>query len=138
MTPDGAPEAVRATDSALPEVTAVETVAVAEPPCVTDAEPGDRDREKSVVVPPPPPPPVPSYGTNASVNARLFWLISLHVGRELAFPPHAWSRVTAQKASRPTPFCAAKLSTVCASASVKVEPSSFLPIIGVMPRLAYV
>ena len=60
LTPDGAPEAARLTDSALPEVTAVDTAAVAEPPWVTEAEPGDRDTEKSLVVPPPPPPELPS------------------------------------------------------------------------------
>jgi hypothetical protein len=32
LTPDGAPEAERLTDSELPEATAVETAAVAEPP----------------------------------------------------------------------------------------------------------
>ncbi len=70
------------------------------------------------------------------MNARLLWLISLHVGSELALPLHGWSRLTDQNARRPTPFCSAKLSTVRASARVKVEPSSFLPIIGVIPRLA--
>ncbi len=59
-TPKGAPEAERPMDSALPEVTAVETAAVAEPPWATDAEPGFRAREKSLAVPPPPPPEPPS------------------------------------------------------------------------------
>ncbi|MGW5198135.1 hypothetical protein [Streptomyces spiralis] len=72
------------------------------------------------------------------MNARLLWLISLHVDSELALPPHGWSRLIDQNASRPTPCWAAKFSTVAASASVNVEPSSFLPIIGVIPRFAYV
>ncbi len=70
------------------------------------------------------------------MKASGFWLISLQVDSELAEPLQAWSRSTDQNASRPTPCEAAKDSTVCASARVKVEPSSFLPIIGVMPRLA--
>ncbi|MFH7334611.1 hypothetical protein [Streptomyces sp. KHY 26] len=97
----GAPEAERATDSALPEVVAVATVAAVEPPWATDAEPGEGDSEKPLLLPPPPP---PAYGTQASVRAGLFGLISPHVGRGSALPPHGWSRSTDRKARRPTPF----------------------------------
>src|SRR5262249_53293889 len=53
LTPAGAPEADRLTDWALPEVTAVPTVAVVEPPAVTEPDEGDSETEKSFVVPPP-------------------------------------------------------------------------------------
>ena len=53
-------------------------------------------------------------------------------------PGQAWSRSTDQKASRPMPLLLAQLATDEASASVKVEPSSLTPIMGVIPTLAYV
>src|SRR5215510_12134109 len=53
VTPEGTPEADRLTDWALPEVTAVPTVAVVEPPAVTEPEDGDSVTEKSFWVPPP-------------------------------------------------------------------------------------
>src|SRR6266516_738608 len=53
VTPAGVPDADRLTDCALPDVTAVVTVAVVEPPAVTEPEDGDSDTEKSFWVPPP-------------------------------------------------------------------------------------
>jgi hypothetical protein len=47
--PVGRPDAVSATDCALPEVTAVETVEVAEDPAATVPEVGESVREKSFV-----------------------------------------------------------------------------------------
>jgi hypothetical protein len=48
VTPAGAPEEVNATDCELPDVTAVEIVAFAEPPADTDPEPGLSLIEKSL------------------------------------------------------------------------------------------
>jgi hypothetical protein len=48
--PDGSPEAVSETVCALPEVTVVEMVEVAEPPGLTEAEAGLAEIEKSFVV----------------------------------------------------------------------------------------
>jgi hypothetical protein len=48
VTPDGAPLAVSATLSALPEVTAVFTVAVAAFPAVTEPEDAESESEKSL------------------------------------------------------------------------------------------
>ena len=48
VTPDGVPEADRLTDWADPVVTAVATVAVVDPPAVTEPEDGDSDTEKSL------------------------------------------------------------------------------------------
>src|SRR6185437_2703399 len=47
-TPLGAPDADNDTDSALPDVTPVLTVADAEPPAVTDPDAGDTAIEKSL------------------------------------------------------------------------------------------
>ena len=52
VAPDGSPLALSETDSALPEVTAVETVAVVPAPGATDAEVGLTAIEKSLVVVP--------------------------------------------------------------------------------------
>jgi hypothetical protein len=52
------------------------------------------------------------------------WLICEQAGRSLAGPPHGWSRSTGQNASRPTWFWVAKLTRVCASASVNTSPEA--------------
>ena len=52
VTPAGAPETVRATVCAEPEVVAVEMVALADPPAATVAEVGDAAIEKSLVTVP--------------------------------------------------------------------------------------
>ena len=71
------------------------------------------------------------------VKSSLDWLISVHDGSPLTPLPHGWSRSTDQNASLPIPLPAAKFSTVCASASVKISAASSLrPIIGVIPMLA--
>jgi hypothetical protein len=48
LTPLGAPDADNETDSALPDVTAVETVEDVEPPAVSDPELGEAEIEKSL------------------------------------------------------------------------------------------
>ena len=82
------------------------------------------------------PPPAP---VNAPVNWPVLSETPLQVGE--AAPPlppgQAWSRSTDQKASRPMPLLLAQLATDEASESVKVEPSSLTPIIGVIPTFAY-
>src|SRR5438128_2338415 len=75
---------------------------------------------------------------SASVNANGDCETPLHTGEADAFAAelHAWSRLIDQKDIRPTPLLAAQLATEAALSRLKVEPSSFTPIIGVMPRLA--
>ncbi|MGI5240512.1 hypothetical protein [Dactylosporangium sp. CA-139066] len=54
-------------------------------------------------------------------------------------PAHGWSRPTDQKASRPTPLDFAQDTMLCALAWLTTSPGlSLLPIIGVIPMLAYV
>ncbi|GLX50670.1 hypothetical protein Shyhy01_36200 [Streptomyces hygroscopicus subsp. hygroscopicus] len=62
---------------------------------------GRGDSEKPLLLPPLP---SPAYGTQASVRAGPLGVISPHVGRGSALPPHGWSRSTDRKARRPTPF----------------------------------
>ena len=75
---------------------------------------------------------------SASVKANGDCETPLHTGDAdaVAAELHAWSRPMDQKDIRPTPLLAAQLATEAALSRLKVEPSSFTPIIGVMPRLA--
>ena len=52
VAPEGTPEMDKETVCALPEITAVETVEVAEAPALTDKVDGETEREKSLVVVP--------------------------------------------------------------------------------------
>jgi hypothetical protein len=52
LAPDGRPDADNATDSAEPDVTAVDTVVVAAEPAVTLPEAGERATEKSLAAEP--------------------------------------------------------------------------------------
>lgn len=68
VAPDGNPLALSDTDSALPEVTAVETVAVAPPPGATDAEVGLTAIEKSLLVVPAGPNAATPFGVPSPVG----------------------------------------------------------------------
>jgi hypothetical protein len=68
VAPDGSPLALSDTDSALPEVTAVETVAVVPAPGATEADVGLTAIEKSLLVVPPGPNAATPFGVPSPVG----------------------------------------------------------------------
>jgi len=117
VTPDGAPDADNDTVCALPDVTAVFTVADVELPAVTDPDDGDNDTEKSLLTLPPP-----------LVNGSKVWLkyqVDCEMPEQLSCPPVPGqlplSRCKAQNEISAIPFDFAQFSTVVASDVVNVS-----------------
>ena len=121
-------------DVAVPETTAVDTVAVVDCPGWTVPEPGLTPTEKSFWLPPP-------LVNGANVWLKNHWLCWIPEQLSAAAPPGQLplSRCRAQNEMPEIPVLRAQLSTVVASAVVNVSagPKSSTPIISMMPTMPH-